>query len=264
MSTHNIEGKNFVKFNDEYVLDIQDQSTTTQFKQCSNANSTTSAFTENNCRSKPTKTQSIFEIYPKGSLLTLTPQISQRRGSQSLADQTMRYEDDSCVLNLYGKKSQYIIYWYDVNIDHKYEILIKTTKVQITIGDLIQLAISQFNEQNEYLQTPFSSDVNNQYLFELYIPKKKKGTPNEDFPSIYIVKLKGFADSTLLSQSNQTEFALKVSLKQSKYQTSLSNSKHSSAIKQNEKQVLGQKNSSSKKKNLFQQLFFFCNSAEDY
>ncbi|CAD8135959.1 unnamed protein product [Paramecium octaurelia] len=248
MSTHSIEAKNFVKFNDEYVLDIQDQSTTTQFKQCSNANSTTSAFTEINCRSKPTKTQR--------SLLTLTPQISQRRGSQSLADQTMRNEDDSCVLNLYGKKSQYIIYWYDVNIDHKYEILIKTTKVQITIGDLIQLAISQFNEQNEYLQTPFSSDVNNQYLYELYIPKKKKGTPNEDFPC--------FADSTLLSQSNQTEFALKVTLKQSKYQTSLSNTKHSSTIKQNEKQVLGSKNSSSKKKNLFQSLFFCCNQAEDY
>ncbi|CAD8138954.1 unnamed protein product [Paramecium pentaurelia] len=248
MTANNIQTNKFAEFNEEQVLDNQDQSTTTQFKQSSNANSTTFAYPETNCKSKPTKTQR--------SLLTLTPQISQRRGSQSLADQTMRNEDDSCVQNLYEKKSHYIIYWYDSNIDHKYEILIKTTKVQITIGDLIQLAISQFNEQNEYLQTPFSSDVNNQYLYELYIPKKKKGTPNEDFPC--------FANSTLLSQTNQTEFSIKVTQKYSKYQTSLSNSKHSSAIKQNEKQVLGQKNSSSKKKNLFQQLFFCCNQTEDY
>ncbi|CAK60374.1 unnamed protein product (macronuclear) [Paramecium tetraurelia] len=248
MSADSIERQKFAKFNEEQVLDNQDQSTTTQFKQSSNALSTTSAFTENNCKIKPIKTQR--------SLLTLTPQISQRRGSQSLADQTMRNDDGHFAQNHYDKKCLYMIYWYDSNIDHKYEIPIKTNNFQITIGDLIQLAIAQFNEQNEYLQTPFSSDVNNQYLYELYIPKKKKGTPNEDFPS--------FANSTLLSQTNQTEFSLKVTQKQSKYSTSLSNSKHSSAIKQNEKQGVGSKNSSSKKKNLFQKLFFCCNQTEEY
>ncbi|CAD8132454.1 unnamed protein product [Paramecium pentaurelia] len=248
MSAESIERQKFAKFNEEQVLDNQDQSTTTQFKQSSNALSTTSAFTENNCKIKPIKTQR--------SLLTLTPQISQRRGSQSLADQTIRNEDSHFVQNHYEKQCRYMIYWYDSNIDHKYEIPIKTNCIQITIGDLIQLAIAQFNEQNEYLQTPFSSDVNNQYLYELYIPKKKKGTPNEDFPS--------FANSTMLSQTNQTEFSLKVTLKQSKYSTSLSNSKHSSAIKQNEKQGVGSKNSSSKKKNLFQKLFFCCNQTEEY
>ncbi|CAD8076952.1 unnamed protein product [Paramecium sonneborni] len=249
MSAERIQRKILTQFNDEQVHNNQDQCTTTQFKQSNNYNvfSQNIAFTEKYCKSKPIITQR--------SLLSLTPQISQRRGSQTLADLTIINQADILVQNHYEKQFLYIIYWYDSNIDHKYEIPIKTSNIQITIGDLIQLAITQFNEQNEYLESPISSEVNNQYLFQLYIPKKKKGIPNEDFPS--------FANSTLLSQTNQTEFSLKVSPKQSKYSTSLSNSKYSSTIKKNEKQGPGSKNSSTKK-NLFKKLFFFCNQAEDY
>ncbi|CAD8044293.1 unnamed protein product [Paramecium primaurelia] len=247
MSANCIQEKKFAQMNEELTIDNMDQSTTNQSKQSNATLSMAFPNTDNNYKYKPIKTQR--------SLLSLTPQISQRRSSKSLIEQTYVIEEEP---QIQGQNEVFLIYWYDQNIDHKYEIIIQAHN-NITIGDLIQLFIQQFNEQNQYLQTPFSSDVHKTNIYELFIPKKKKGNPNEDFPA--------FANQTMLNQTNLKEFSLKITTKQiTNYSSTLLNPQNSSASKPNTKQRQSLTNSSQKKKkNFFQKLFFCCNhQAEEF
>ncbi|CAD8047519.1 unnamed protein product [Paramecium sonneborni] len=245
MSDNCIQEKKSAQINEDFTIDNLDQSTTNQSKQSNATLSMAFPNAENNYRYRPIKTQR--------SLLSLNPQISQRRSSKSLIEHTFVIEEEP---QIQGQNEVFLIFWYDQNIDHKYEIIIQA-KNNITINDLIQLFIQQFNDQNQYLQTPFSSDTHNTNIYELYIPKKKKGTPNEDFPA--------FANQTLLNQTNLKEFSLKITQKQTNnYSTTLLNTQNSSATKSNHEWRTSQANSSQKKKkNFFQKLFFCCNQAEE-
>ncbi|CAD8045701.1 unnamed protein product [Paramecium sonneborni] len=246
MSANCIQDKKFAQINEDFTIDNLDQSTTNQSKQSNATLSIAFPNADNNYRYRPIKTQR--------SLLSLTPQISQRRSSKSLIEHTNIIEEEP---QIQGQNEVFIVYWYDQNIDHKYEIILQALN-NITIGDLIQLFIQQFNDQNQYLQTPFSSNNHDTNVYELYIPKKKKGNPNEDFPA--------FANQTLLNQTNLKEFSLKITTKQIKnYSTALSNTQNISATKSNNKQRQSLTNSSQKKKKtFFQKLFFCCNQAEEF
>ncbi|CAD8097473.1 unnamed protein product [Paramecium sonneborni] len=162
-----------------------EQSTSTQSKQ-SNAN--IAMLQDNSKNFKLKRTQK--------SLLQLNHIPFQRRGSQSCVEPIQIIYEES---HQFGKPNLYNVFWYDENIDNKYEIVVSATQ-ETLISDFIVLVIKEFNFQHDYIHSPFTEDGSLHY--ELYIPKKKSGKPNEDFPA--------FSDKTQLGQTNITQFALKV------------------------------------------------------
>ncbi|CAK90225.1 unnamed protein product (macronuclear) [Paramecium tetraurelia] len=217
-------------------LSSQEQSTSTQSKQ-SHAN--LAMLQDNTKNFKLKRTQSTNKLQFKGSLLQLNHIPPQRRGSQSCIEPIQVIEEECHQI---GKPNLYNVFWYDENIDNKYEIIVQATQ-DILISDFIALVIKEFNLQHDYIHSPFTEDGS--LLYELYVPKKKNGKPNEDYPA--------FADKTQLSKTNLTQFALKVSKLESHYISSFAKQgQHvqESTTKNNDQNTGDEKS--------FWQKFFFC------
>ncbi|CAD8189978.1 unnamed protein product [Paramecium octaurelia] len=86
------------------------------------------------------------------------------------------------------------IYWYDQEHDSTYEFSQGFSEI-LCLGDICNWAILKLKEMN----LP-KIDVEQT---KLYLPKKKQGKPNEDFPS--------FRNELQLKDCDQTKFSIKVS-----------------------------------------------------
>ncbi|CAD8095479.1 unnamed protein product [Paramecium sonneborni] len=209
-------------------LSSQEQSTSTQSKQ-SNAN--LAMLQDNSKNFKLKRTQK--------SLLQLNHIPPQRRGSQSCAEPIQIIQEEG---HSFRKPNIYNVFWYDENIDNKYEIIVSTTQDTL-ISDFIVLVIKEFNLQHDYIHSPFTQDGS--LLYELYIPKKKNGKPNEDFPA--------FSDQTQLGQTNITQFALKVTKLNSHYVSSFTQQNQNTQL-----QITKIKDENPGDQKSFWQKFFFC------
>ncbi|CAK88553.1 unnamed protein product (macronuclear) [Paramecium tetraurelia] len=209
-------------------LSCQEQSTSTQSKQ-SNAN--LAMLQDNSKNFKLKRTQK--------SLLQLDRIPPQRRGSQSCVEPISIIQEEC---QYFWKQKLYNVYWYDENIDNKYEIIVSATQDTL-ISDFITLVIKEFNLQHDYIHFPFTQDGS--LLYELYIPKKKNGKPNEDFPAI--------SEKTQLGKTNITSFAFKVTKLESHYVSSIvQQSVQLSTTKIKDQNVVDEKS-------FWQKLFFCCN-----
>ncbi|CAD8187478.1 unnamed protein product [Paramecium octaurelia] len=137
------------------------------------------------------------------------------------------------------------IYWYDQEHDQTYEFSQGFSEI-LSLGDICNWAILKLKNMNlpkiDIEQT------------KLYLPKKKQGKPNEDFPS--------FRNELQLKDCDQTKFSLKVTFlvrqvtppqriePRSSYCNSLNKEKRIPMIEQQKK--------SGKKTNFF----CFCNNGE--
>ena len=83
-----------------------------------------------------------------------------------------------------GPSRVYSIYWYNPDSDMKHEVSFSTSRDN-SIRELLSMTICEFNKyfRAESLSMHFMDDGNT--LFELFLPKKKSGKPNEDFPRIF-------------------------------------------------------------------------------
>ncbi|CAD8177976.1 unnamed protein product [Paramecium octaurelia] len=211
-------------------LSSQEQSTSTQSKQ-SNAN--LAMLQDNSKNFKLKRTQR--------SLLQLNHIPPQRRGSQSCIEPIQVIQEECYQI---GKPNLFNVFWYDDNIDNKYEIIVQATQDTL-ISDFIALVIKEFNLQHDYIHSPFTEDGS--LLYELYVPKKKSGKPNEDYPA--------FSDKIQLSKTNLTQFALKVSKLQSHYISSFATQGQNVQLSmtKNNDQNAGDE------KSIWQKFFFCCN-----
>ncbi|CAD8086736.1 unnamed protein product [Paramecium primaurelia] len=211
-------------------LSIQEQSTSTQSKQ-SNAN--LNMLQDNSKNLKQKRTQK--------SLLQLNHIPPQRRGSQSCVEPIQIIQEESYQT---GKQKLYNVFWYDENIDNKYEIYVSATQDTL-ISDFITLVIKEFNLQHDYIHFPFIEDGS--LLYELYIPKKKNGKPNEDFPA--------FSDKTQLGKTNITQFTLKVTKLDSHYVSSIAQQNQNVQLSTTKFKDQNLEDG----KSFWQKLFFCCN-----
>ncbi|CAD8088953.1 unnamed protein product [Paramecium primaurelia] len=211
-------------------LSSQEQSTSTQSKQ-SNAN--LSMLQENSKKFKLKRTQK--------SLLQLNPIHPQRRGSQSCVEPIQVIQEECHKIE---KPNLYTVFWYDENIDNKYEIIVLAPQDTL-ISDFIALVIKEFNMQHDYIHSPFTDDGS--LIYELYIPKKKSGKPNEDYPAL--------SNNTQLSQTNLTQFAFKVTKIDSHYVSSIA--KQSQNVQVSMTKFKDQ--NAGDEKSFWFKLFFCCN-----
>ncbi|CAD8103113.1 unnamed protein product [Paramecium sonneborni] len=136
------------------------------------------------------------------------------------------------------------IYWYDQEHDQTYEFSQSFSDI-LSLGDICNWGILKLKDMN-------LPKIDNEQT-KLYLPKKKQGKPNEDFPS--------FRNELQLKDCDQTKFSIKVFFQarevtppqriqpRSSYSNSLNKEKRISIIEQKK----------SKNKTSF---FCFCNNVE--
>ncbi|CAD8187505.1 unnamed protein product [Paramecium pentaurelia] len=121
---------------------------------------------------------------------------------QSLKPQNRSPEQKVSLLKLRKNSKSFVdytteklitIYWYDQEHDQTYEFTQGFSEI-LRLGDISNWAILKLRDMNlpkiDIEQT------------KLYLPKKKQGKPNEDFPS--------FRNELQLKDCDQTKFSLKV------------------------------------------------------